>query len=82
MYFGRTFGTGLMVLGVILCIFQVVSYTAQLKRDATSTREVTKETYAVRLLPGVVGADSLVAGIALFVTARRRNETNSKCAVK
>ena len=82
MYFGRTFGTALMVLGVILCIFQFVSYTAQLKREATSTRAVTRETYVVRLLPGVVGADSFVAGIAIFVTARRRNDSNSKCEVK
>jgi hypothetical protein len=33
-------------------------------------------------LPGIVGAGSLVAGIALFVTARRRDEPDPKNQVK
>jgi hypothetical protein len=48
----------------------------------TETRTVTKTEYVTRSLPGIVGAGSLVAGIALLITARRKDEPNPKYKVK
>jgi hypothetical protein len=84
MQFGRVYGIGLIVLGIILCGLQFVHYTAPPKTEVSEQTEPrTVTTYNVRSsLPGIVGAGSLVAGIALFVTARRKDEPDPKYKVK
>ena len=73
MQFGGLYGTGLMILGIILCVFQFIQYTSSNKERLaqTETRPVRPEPVRSSL-PGIVGAASLVGGFALFVTARRR----------
>jgi hypothetical protein len=82
MQFGRFVGIGLMVLGVILCILQFVRYTSQPKSEVNQSQGVRKEEHVTSSLPGIIGAGLLVGGIALFVTARRKDEPNPKYKVK
>jgi hypothetical protein len=86
MHFGRTYGTGLMIPGIVLLAFQFVHYMAPPKReigpDQTETRTVRNTQHVTSSLPGIVGAGSLVAGIALFITARRKDEPDSKYKVE
>jgi hypothetical protein len=80
MQFGRIYGVGLIVIGIALCVLQFVRYAAQPKSD--SAQAIAKEESVISSLPGIVGAGSLVAGIALVVTARRKDEPNPKYKVK
>jgi hypothetical protein len=57
-----------------------VGFGAQQKSD--SAQAIAKEESVISSLPGIVGAGSLVAGIALVVTARRKDEPNPKYKVK
>ena len=86
MQFGRTYGIGLIALGIALCVLQFVHYMAPPKNEVspaqTEARTVAKTEYVTSSLPGIVGAGSLVAGIALFITARRKDEPNPKYKVK
>jgi hypothetical protein len=82
MQFGRVYGLGLIVLGVILCLLQFVRYASQPKTDVNPAHTENKSAHIVSSFPGIVGAGSLVAGIALFVTARRKDEPNPKYRVK
>ena len=82
MQFGRIYGVGLIVLGIALCALQFVRYTAQPESDVTSVQGMADEQRVISSLPGIVGAGSLVAGIVLFVTARRKDEPNPKYKVK
>ena len=82
MQFGRLYGIGLIVLGIILCLLQFVRYAAEPKKEVIPAQAVPKGQYVTSSLPGIVGAGSLVAGIALFVTARRKDEPSTKYAVK
>src|SRR5260370_26251371 len=76
MQFGRIYGIGLTILGIVLCVLQFVMYMTPRQKEVnpaqTETRTVTKTEHVTSSLPGIIGAGSLVAGIALFVTARRR----------
>lgn len=83
MRFGKTYGIGLIVLGLVLCVLQFVHYMAPPKESPaqTETRTVTKGQHLTSSLPGIIGAGSLVAGIALFVTARRKDEADPKYKV-
>jgi hypothetical protein len=67
MRFGKIYGIGLIVLGLVLCVLQFVNYAAQVG-----------PTHLTSSLPGIIGAGSLVAGIALFITARRKDEADPK----
>jgi hypothetical protein len=85
MQFGRTYGIALMVLGILLCAFQFVHYMAPSKGEGTEQTQTRTGGQVNRVrssLPGIVGAGSLVAGIALFITARRRDEPDPKYKVK
>jgi hypothetical protein len=82
MQFGRIYGISLIVLGVILCLFQFVKYAAQPKKDVNPVQTEKKSAHIVSSFPGIVGAGSLVVGIALFITARRKDEPNPKYQVK
>jgi hypothetical protein len=81
MQFGRIYGIGLMVLGIVLCLLQFVRY-AQPKEEVNSAQAVTKGQHVTSSLPGIVGAGSLGVGIAFFVTARRKDEPNPRYKVK
>ena len=81
MQFGRIYGVGLMVLGIVLCLLQFVRYAAQPKKEVNSAQAVLKEQHLTSL-PGIVGAGSLGLGIALFVTARRKDEPTPNYRVK
>jgi hypothetical protein len=67
---GKIYGVGLIILGIVLCALQFVQYMAPPTEHVTSS------------LPGIIGAGSLVAGIALFITAPRRDEPDSKSKVR
>jgi hypothetical protein len=86
MQFGRAYGIGLIILGIILCVVQFVHYLAPQKRDVvpaqTETRTGTQTERVRSSLAGIVGAGSLVAGIALFITTCRTDEPNPKYRVK
>jgi hypothetical protein len=86
MQFGRIYGIGLIILGIILCGLQFVHYMSppntEVFPDQTEPRTATQTDRVRSSLPGIVGAGSLVAGIALFVTARRRDEPDPKNQVK
>lgn len=83
MQFGRVYGTGLIILGLILCGLQFAHYVAPPKTEVSDQTETRNVKYPVRSsLPGIVGAASLVAGIALFVTAPRKDEPEPKYKVK
>jgi hypothetical protein len=86
MQFGRLYGAGLIILGIILCGLQFAHYMAPPAKEATpdqtEARPTTKSEHVTSFLPGIVGVGSFVAGIALFATARRRDEPDPKHAVK
>src|SRR6266436_1132252 len=82
MQFGRIYGVSLIVLGILLCVLQFVRYAAQPKNEVNPSQAVRKEEHLSSSLPGIIGAGSLAAGIALFVTARRKDEPNPKYKVK
>ena len=67
MQFGRTYGVGLIILGFVLCGIQFVQYIAP-----------TNSEHVISSLPGIIGAGLLAVGIALFITAHRRDEAGPK----
>jgi hypothetical protein len=82
MQFGRFYGISLIVLGIVLCLLQFVRYAAQPNKEVNSAQAATKEQHVTSSLPGIVGAGSLGLGIALFVTARRKDEPTPNYRVK
>jgi hypothetical protein len=79
MQFGRIYGIGLIVLGIVLLALQFVHYMTLPKEvgpTQTETRTVKNTQHLTSSWPGFIGAGSLVAGIALFVTSRRKDEPN------
>jgi len=82
MQFGRIYGMGLIVLGIILCLLQFVRYAAGPKKEVNSAQGVTNGQHVTSSLPGIVGAGSLGVGIALFLTARRKDEPEPKYRVQ
>jgi len=85
MQFGRIYGIGLIVLGLVLLVSQFVHYMTPLKElgpTQTETRTVKNTQHLTSSWPGFIGAGSLVTGIALFITARRKDEPDSKSKVK
>lgn len=81
MQFGRICGLALAVLGIILCGLQAVLVVApKMGQQATEVRSDAQ--HRTNPLPGIVGAGSLIAGIAMLATARRGDEPEPKNAVK
>jgi hypothetical protein len=67
MQFGRIYGIGLIVLGLVL-LAQFVRYMTPPKEvgpTQTETRTVKNTQHLTSSWPGLIGAGSLVAGIAL-----------------
>jgi hypothetical protein len=81
MQFGRISGLALIVLGIILCALQAVLIVAY-KGRSQATEVTANAQRRATPLPGIVGAGSLITGIALLATARRRDEPPPKYAVK
>jgi hypothetical protein len=86
MQFGRIHGVALILLGFILIAFQF-DLALTNKREAPSPyldSRVAVQTHPSRFgaLPGIVGGLSVVAGFAVFFTARRRDDPDLKNAVK
>jgi len=82
MQFGRISGIALVVLGIVLCGLQaVLLVTPKKDREAPEATTTTAE-HRPSSLPGLVGAASVIAGIAILATGRRRDETDRKYAVK
>ena len=81
MQFGRTFGLALIGLAVLLFALQaVLVVTPRINnQDTEATANAERRTNP---LPGIVGAGSLIIGIALFARARRTDEPEPKHAVK
>ena len=72
-----------MILGLLLCSFQTARYMGPHKEVAPQSEPRTAKTeHVISSLPGIIGAGSLVAGVALFVTARRKDEPDPKYKVK
>ena len=82
MQFGRISGIALIVLGIWLCGLQFAQYLTPHKTPAAPNQSVTTPEHKTSLLPGIIGAVSLVAGVVMFATARRTDEPDSKHAVK
>jgi hypothetical protein len=80
MQFGRTFGLALIVLGVLL--FGLQAALVVTPRNNSQGTEAANAERRTNPLPGIVGAGSLVIGLALFAKARRTDEPDPKHAVK
>ena len=82
MQFGRISGAALIVLGILLCGLQFVQYMTPPKSPAPSDPSIARPEHKTSALPGIIGAASLVVGIVVLATARRRDEPDPKHAVK
>jgi len=71
-----------MVLGILLCGLQFMQYVTPPKSPAAPDPAITRPEHKTSSLPGVIGVASLVVGIVVFATARRRDEPEPKNAVK
>jgi len=81
MQFGRFCGLALVVLGIILCGLQVVLVVAP-KMNRQASEVTSNAEHRSNPLPGIVGAGSLVAGIAMRRAVASRDEPEPKHAVK
>jgi hypothetical protein len=88
MQFGRVHGIALIVFGLILICLQFdISLTGKTQVSAnTSGQRTTAQTpthmHGFGPLPGIIGGVSLIAGFAVFRTARRRDEPDPQHAVR
>jgi hypothetical protein len=82
MQFGKISGLGLIVLGILLCGLQFIQWTLPAKPAAPSDRSMAQPEHKTTSLPGIIGTGSLVGGIVLLATARRKDEPEPKHAVK
>jgi zinc transporter ZupT len=84
MQFGKIQGIALLALGFILIAIQAMVALAPSHNAAEPTEAATKtvEKKTTSFLPGIVGAISLIGGLAILVTARRADEPPPTKAVK
>jgi hypothetical protein len=82
MQFGRIQGVALVVLGILLVGVQGILSVLPKNRDAPAESPSKTFEQKITSVPGIIGATSLVVGVALFATARRRAQTDAKQAVK
>jgi len=80
MQFGRISGIALMILGALLLAFQATAFLSSSSVNPTASTQ--EQPHKTTPLPAIVGAVSLILGVALFATARRRDEPDPKHAVK
>ena len=83
MQFGKIHGVALAVLGAILLGIQAMLYmTPQKVVSGPAESSTTKVEHKANPVAGILGMVSLVAGAAIFATARRADEPETKHAVK
>jgi hypothetical protein len=83
MQFGKIQGLALAALGIILLGLQVMYYLTPSPGTINGPTEVSRTAHhAVSPLFGIIGLISLVVGVAIVVTASRRDEPSRKNAVK
>jgi hypothetical protein len=82
MQFGKVQGIALMVLGIILIGIQATLAVPRTPAGASAEAAPKTAETKTSIVPGIVGAISLIGGIAVFATARRTNEPPPKDAVK
>ena len=87
MQFGRIHGIALIILGIVLIGLQLNLAFANRNNipEAGQPSAVTVPPHDANRfgpLAGIIGAASLVAGIAVFATARRRDEPDSAHRVR
>ena len=89
MQFGRIHGIALIVLGLLLVAVQIdfafagrseVQTPSQPSPTATAIQE--PQSHHLGPLAGILGTVSLMGGVAIFATARRRDEPSPQHAVK
>lgn len=81
MQFVRISGVALILLGILLCGLQFVQYVTPPKVPAADS-SIARPEHKTSALPGIIGAASLVVGIVVLATARRRDEPDPKHAVR
>jgi len=82
MQFGKVQGIALMVLGIILIGIQAMLAVPRTPAGAAGEAAPKTAETKTSIVPGIVGAISLIGGIAIFATARRTDEPPPKDAVK
>ncbi len=83
MQFGKIHGVALAVLGIILLCIQVMFYVAPKEVNSGAIESsITKAEHKTNPMAGILGIASLIAGIAIFSTARRADEPEAKHAIK
>lgn len=82
MQFGKVSGLGLIILGILLCLFQFTQWALSQKLASPPDQSSAAPHQKVSPVPGLVGAGLVIVGIALLATARRRDEPPPQHAVK
>ena len=89
MQFGRIHGIALIVFGLLLIGVQIAfAFTGKNEVSTSSHPEPTSNTiqeaqpHRLAPLAGILGASSLLGGLVVFATARRRDEPPRQRAVK
>jgi hypothetical protein len=82
MQFGKIHGTALAILGIVLLGIQTMYYMMPTNAVGGPTTVSRTVPHAVNPLFGIVGLISLLAGVAIVLTANRRDEPDRKNAVK
>jgi hypothetical protein len=82
MQFGRIHGIALAILGIVLLGIQTMYY--MMPTNVISGPTVVSRTthHAVNPVFGIVGLISLLVGVAIVLTANRRDEPDRKNAIK
>jgi hypothetical protein len=82
MQFGKIHGTALAILGIVLLGTQTVYYMMPTNAISGPTAVSQTPHHAVNPLFGIVGLISLLVGVAIVLTASRRDEPDRRNAVK
>jgi hypothetical protein len=80
--FGRIQGIAVMVLGVLLLGAQAMISLGPRQPDAPSEMATRPVEHKITVIPGIIGFVSLLVGMGLIYTARRRDEPETGHAVK
>ena len=82
MQFGRIHGIALAILGIVLLAIQTVYYMMPTNVISGPTAVSQTAHHTVNPLIGIVGLISLLVGVAIVLTANRRDEPDRKNAIK